>query len=99
MVTEVSPQELQRSIEQQTGCSATYRTARPIRELYNGEIIWDGVVHVFDLADHPRTDTCFAWSVPTDDPDRRRFYTVLKIAPIDTPEAAVRAVLVRQYTQ
>jgi hypothetical protein len=59
--------------------------------------VWDGVVQVFDLIDHPEADRCYAWSHAVDDSDRRRFVAVLHKPPVDSPQAAVRAAVAAEY--
>ena len=54
----------------------------PITETFNGETVWDGVVEVFRLKEHPRTDNVYAWIHRTDDPAKpKRHMTVLHIPP------------------
>lgn len=67
-----------------------------IREEFQEQVAWEGMVEVFDV-DHPDTDTCYAWSSPVEGSERRKFYAVLKIPPVDSPEAAVRVSIVRDY--
>jgi hypothetical protein len=68
----------------------------PVRESFDGKPVWQGVVHVFDLADHPTATRAYAWSSPIEGSDKRRFFAVLHIPPIDSPRAAVRAAIVAE---
>jgi hypothetical protein len=38
----------------------------PVREEYHGQTVWEGVVHVFDLASHPTATGAYAWSSPVE---------------------------------
>lgn len=78
------------------GCKATYSESIDIKEEFQGQTAWEGTVHVFDV-DHPDTDTCYAWSSPIEGSSKRKYYAVLKIHPVDSPEAAVRASIVSDY--
>lgn len=40
----------------------------PVREMHNGQTVWDGIVEVFDLTGHPKANRIYAWSHDTDDP-------------------------------
>ncbi len=95
-MNEVTPQELTEHIRHLFGVSADLIGKHPIQEEFRGEVVWDGVVHEFRV-DHKDADTCYAWSSPVEGSDRRKFYAVLKKPPVDSPEAAVRASIVRDY--
>jgi hypothetical protein len=51
-------------------------------------------VHVFDLAGHPKASRAYAWSSPIEGSTKRKFYAVLHVPPIDSPQKAVRASIV-----
>ncbi len=42
--------QLKSSVEAQHGGIATLAQTIPVHESFNGQVVWDGVVHVFDLA-------------------------------------------------
>ncbi|MGI4827748.1 MAG: hypothetical protein ACRYFU_06105 [Janthinobacterium lividum] len=91
-------EELKNVIRELHGVDATHRESIPVKETWNGQTVWDGVVEVFDLRGHPKTDTAYAWSHDTDDPENpRRHVTVLHLHPALSPLAAVRAALVQEY--
>lgn len=70
----------------------------PIKETFQGRTVWEGIVEVLELIGHPRAPKVYAWAHETDDPKRpRRHVTVLHVAPIDSPLAAVRASIVKDY--
>ena len=79
-------------------CKATYSENVKIKEVSEGQAVWEGTVHVFEV-DRPDTDICYAWSSPIKGSDKRKFYAVLKIPPIDSPEKAVRASIVSDFKQ
>jgi hypothetical protein len=47
---DVSPSELQQAVERMHCCSARLAQSVPIKETHAGATVWEGVVHVFDLA-------------------------------------------------
>ena len=49
-------------MESQHGGTATFVQAVPVHEVFEGKTVWDGVVHVFDLAGHPTANRAYAWS-------------------------------------
>jgi hypothetical protein len=60
-----------------------------VKEVFNGKTIWEGNVEVFDLQEHPKANTTYAWSHATDAPQPKRHVTVLHIPPAVCPETAV----------
>jgi len=90
--------ELAAIIHELHGAKASYRESVPVKEVFQGQTVWDGVVEVFDLHGHPETHRAYAWSHDTDDPKHpRRHVTVLHIPPAVSPETAVRVAIVQEY--
>jgi len=71
----------------------------PVRETFQGEVVWEGVVHVFDLVEHPTATRAYAWSSPIEGSEKRRFFAVLHIDRINSPIEAVRAAIVAENRQ
>jgi hypothetical protein len=91
--TEVSMQALQKAIFDLHGCKAIWIKSVPVKEIFEGETVWEGVVQVFDLQNHPTAKRCYAWAHGLDDSKKRRFFAVLHEGPVDSPEKAVRAAI------
>jgi len=64
-------------------------------EKFGEKTVWSGVVSVFALTGHPQATKCYAWSSPIEGSTKRRYYAVLHISPVDSPEKAVRAAIVQ----
>jgi hypothetical protein len=79
------------------GAEATHRESVPIKEEFNGQTIWDGVVEVFHLKGHPKTDRIYAWLHDPGTGSPPQHVTVLHIHPATSPLSAVRAFLVQEY--
>jgi hypothetical protein len=94
---EVSPEELAKAVEAEHGGRATLCQSVPVREAYGAQTVWEGIVHVFDLADHPAATRAYAWSSPVEGSDRRRFFAVLHMGAIKSPVDAVRAAIVAEH--
>ena len=88
--------ELRNAIESQHGGNATLFQSVPVRETFEGEPVWEGVVHVFDLTDNPKATRAYAWSSPIEGSDKRRFFAVLHMGAIKSPRDAVRAAIVAE---
>jgi hypothetical protein len=89
--------ELQQAIESQHGGHAALVQTVPVCETFQGQTVWEGVVHVFDLEGHLQATQAYAWSSPIEGSDRRRFYAVLQMGGIKTPADAVRAAIVAEH--
>jgi hypothetical protein len=90
--------ELQGVIHHLHGGKAKHLESVPVTEHFRGQSVWDGIVEVFNLEGHPKTDRVYAWSHATDDPDRpKRHVTVLHIPPAISPRSAVQVAIVQEH--
>ena len=92
---EIDSSELKRAIESQHGGIATFAQSVPVSESFDGKPVWEGVVHVFDLASNPKANRAYAWSYELEG-GKRRFFAVLHTDRINSPGAAVRAAIVAE---
>jgi hypothetical protein len=93
-------QELSDVIHHLHGAYASHLESVPITESFQGRTVWDGVVEVFTLKDHPKTDRVYPWIYNTDDPARpKRHVTVLHIPPVVSPRSAVQAAIVQEFRE
>jgi hypothetical protein len=77
---------------------ATHVESVPVKEVFRGETVWEGVVEVFDLVGHPSAFRAYAWAHDTNDPENpHRHVTVLHSHPIKSAEDAVRAAIVQEF--
>ena len=88
---------LHQAIERLHGCQATFREVVTVTERFEGQTVWEGDVHVFDLQGHPAASLCYAWASPMEGSEKQKFYAVLHIPPVTSPLEAVRASIVRDY--
>ena len=95
-MVEVEADQLKRAVEAQHGCRTTLAQSVAVRDTFGGKPVWEGIVHVFDLAGHPTATMAYAWSSPIKGGDKRRFYAVLHVPPITSPVDAVRAAIVAE---
>jgi hypothetical protein len=65
---------------------------------FQGKTVWDGVVEVFELVNHPKAPRVYAWAHDTDNPKQpRKHVTVLHIEPVTSAVTAVRAAIVQEF--
>jgi hypothetical protein len=96
-MAEVEADQLKQAVEQMHGGSATLVQSVPVRETFEGKSVWEGVVHVFELACQPTATRVYAWSSPIKGNTKRRFFAALHQPPVDSPQAAVRAAIVAEH--
>ena len=87
---------LKQAIRDLHGCDSTWVESVPVKETFQGETVWEGVIQVFDLHGHPTATRAYAWSHAIDYSERRRYVAVLHQGPVDSPEAAVREAIVQE---
>src|SRR5579872_5604785 len=87
---------LKHAVESQHGGTATLAQSVPVTETFGSATVWQGVVHVFDLAGHPTAKRAYAWSSPIEGSTKRRFFAVLHTKAINSPIQAVRAAIVAE---
>jgi hypothetical protein len=84
--------ELRDIIHRLHGVEATHRESVSIKEVFNGETVWEGIVEVFDLIGHPTASIVYAWKNAPD-----HHVTVLHLGPIKSAVDAVRAAIVQEF--
>jgi hypothetical protein len=83
-MNEAAP-DLQRAVESQHGGTATLAQSVPVKETHAGAVVWEGVVHVFDIEGNPNVSRAYAWSSPIEGTSKRRFFAVLQAGPVKSP--------------
>lgn len=93
-------EELQDAIRNLYNTEPVYVETVPVKEVFQGQTVWEGEVEVFDLPDSSEADRIYAWAYETDRVDQpKRTVTVLHVPPITSPELAVRAAIVKDYRE
>jgi hypothetical protein len=89
--------QLRDAVQNMHGGTATLTQSVPVCETFEDKTVWEGVVHVFDLAGHPTATRAYAWSSPIEGSTKRRFSAVLHTDRINSPLEAVRAAIVAEH--
>ena len=90
---------LQNSILDLHGCKSKWIESVPVKETFKGQTVWEGIVEVSELQDHPTANRCYAWSYIMDDSGKRKFVAVLHQDPVYSPVDAVKAFIVSEYRE
>ena len=87
-------EELQAALLNLHGVSSTYVETVPVVEEFQGKTVWQGEVEVFDIRGHPKAKRAYAWGHASGDNDQaRRYFTVLELPPVTSPQTAVKAAI------
>jgi hypothetical protein len=92
-------ESIQDVIRRLHGCESRHIESVPVHEEFRGQVVWSGVVEVFELVGHPKATICYAWGHHAGHGDRQsRYVVVLKVPPVNSPVAAVRASIASSST-
>lgn len=87
--------ELKNVIRRLHDCEADHVRTQPVTETFQGQIVWQGEVEVFNLRGHPKAKTCYAWAHAAGEDDQdKRYVAVLELPPVDSAQSAVKAAIV-----
>lgn len=89
---------LQEVIRDLHGVESSHLRSEPVHETFQGQTVWEGVVEVFALKDHPKAGLAYAWSHETD-PGGLRYVAVLGVPPVNSPLDAVRAAIAAEHVR
>jgi hypothetical protein len=97
-VVSASPSDpLRNAVERQHGGKATPIATVEVREEFQGELAFEGIVTVFALEDSPSgADRAYAWSRDLGN-GQSRYFAVLHTGPIKSALDAVRAAIVAEH--
>lgn len=98
-MTDFDEEESEDFLQKMHGRRTKFVQSVPVLEIFNGDVVWEGIVHVFDIEGHPKATRAYAWSSPIEGSDQRRFFAVLQLGTIKTPLDAVRAAIVAEHRQ
>jgi hypothetical protein len=91
-------EELKDVIRRLHGVEAEHLASVPVKEVFNRETVWEGIVEVFDLIDHPKATRVYAWTNEPDDLKKPKHHvTVLHLGPVKSAVEAVRAAIVQEF--
>lgn len=78
-------------------CQSRWEKSVTVKETFQGQTVWEGVVEVFELVDHPTAKKCYAWSYEVEGTKKRKYVAVLHQDPVKSPADAVKAFIVSNY--
>src|SRR5205814_1505639 len=90
--------ELRDTIRRVHRCDASHSRTESVKQVVNGQVMWDGKVEVFALLGHDRALRCYAWGQVTDE-GKWEVTTVLAIPPVISASTAVIASFVARVKE
>ncbi|HUI87919.1 MAG TPA: hypothetical protein VLX61_04265 [Anaerolineales bacterium] len=88
---------LRQAVEGLHHCKAKYKEKTHVKETFEGSLVWEGDVYLFDMKDHPTAKLAYVWSSPIKGSTKRKFYAVLHTDPVKSAQDAVRASIAKDY--
>jgi hypothetical protein len=85
-------EQLKQVVERTFQCKARHVASRAVVEGFEGQVVVDGIVDVFDLEQHPKAARCYAFRYLEDD-GRVVIKKVLGVPPVDSEVSAVRTAI------
>jgi len=90
-MNDASASQLKKVIQVQHGVASTFSKSVRVVKAGTKDEDWDGMVHIFDLTNHPSAKRAFAWSSRFSGGRQPRYFAVLQSGQIATPVQAVKA--------
>ena len=72
-----------------------YIESVPVVETFQNQMVWDGLVDVFDVVGHGTAKRGYGWIIQNAN-NEIDYATVLEIAPVNSPKTAVQSWLVSE---
>lgn len=84
-------EELKDVIRKLHGVESSHVESVAVKETFKGQTVWEGIVEVFELHNHPKANRLYAWAHETDNPSKPiRHVTILHLGPVDSALKAVQ---------
>ena len=76
------------AVEKNIGGMARHITSTPVIEIFDGSLMWEGVVETFDVACNPNVKRCYGF--PYREDDTVTYVTIAETDEVNSPEMAVK---------
>ena len=77
------------AVEKNIGGMARHVTSTAVIEVFEGSLIWEGVVETFEVACNPNVKRCYGFTYRED--DALAYATVAETDEVNSPKMAVKA--------
>jgi hypothetical protein len=76
------------AVEKNIGGMARHITSTPVIEIFDGSLMWEGVVETFDVACNQNVKRCYGF--PYREDDSLMYATIAETEEVNSPKMAVR---------
>jgi len=91
--------QLIQAIKRLYGLKATHVETVPVVEEFQGKVIWQGEVEVFNV-NHRQAKRAFAWAHDDGESGKRKnVIAVLELPPVNSPQTAVKAAIMSEIKE
>ena len=80
------------AVEKNIGGMARHITSTPVIEVFDGSLMWEGVVETFDVACNPNVKRCYGFSYR--EGDALAYATIAETDEVNSPGMAVKSFIV-----
>lgn len=80
---------IKRVVERNIGGMARHVTSTAVIEVFEGSLVWEGVVETFDVACNPHVKRCYGFTYREE--EQLRYAAVAETYEVNSPEMAVKA--------
>ena len=92
-----NPNDIKKAVERLHDCKASFSHEVAVIEKFGDKTVWSGVVSVFKIKSNDQSNICYAWTSEVEGSTKYRYYAVLHVPPVDSPQKAVRASIVQDF--
>ena len=85
------------AVEKNIGGIACHVTSTAVIELFDGSLMWEGVVETFDVACHPTVKRCYGFTYRED--EIPQYVTIAETDEVNSPKLAVKAFVASRLQQ
>ena len=85
------------AVEKNLGGIARHVTSTPVIEVFEGSLLWEGVVETFEVVCNPTIKRCYGFTYRED--DNLLFATIAETGEVNSPKAAVKTFIASRMQQ
>lgn len=76
------------AVEKEIGGIARHITSTPVIEIFEGSLLWEGIVETFEIGCNPTVKRCYSFAYRED--DILRFVAIAETDEVNSPKMAVK---------
>jgi hypothetical protein len=85
------------AVERSVGGIARHVTSTPVIEVFEGSLLWEGIVETFDVVCNPTIKRCYGFAYREE--DNLLYATIAETGEVNSPKAAVKTFIASRMQQ